>query len=559
MARPAAGALLDPAFDDDDPLRRHDDADAYGSGSEREYDQDELDELDELDVDRFDGHLSQHDALGEQLGPGFGSMLDSLSHKDDLLVERFHHDDHSYFENEDEAASTAVADITATTPSRRPRSMIHHRTPSRSHADGIAADDGHLSLAFELASARSPARAPNDRDLMRQLGFDDDQDEDDHDDHDLHEEDTLESDHAFDEIDEDHRALQAEAEGVVSLSTSTEHPSSPSRQSTLGRRSIILRSNHMSRASVASFSPFVDSHPDPIDIEAVLAEATHQVSESNQIVTTFLNHLKRHTTNDATVEHDESEDVWVDRQPLMEALANTFLRSLQERAKTCQSQLRELAEIERAFSKNDVGWQATLAQLDEVSWSSDEDDEEDENEDGQQEGDHLEAGERDQTLASIPTTIPHSEPNDSILSDRHPPSDMARNDPCPHHVQRLQPRPSPITTAIEELAKLRNVTVSLADSLSSIHEMTQVNHAAAGDTSRKLRALRAQATTLRDELNAWERAEEFVAHREQERANGVTSWSQRERIASLAREEMRVAERLLNEGWEKAQRMLVVR
>ncbi|SGZ26480.1 BQ5605_C024g09923 [Microbotryum silenes-dioicae] len=549
MARPsvAGGALLDPAFDDDEHPLRHEhqlQGDAYG-----EHDPDQS--FDELDVDGFGGHFSHHDALGDQLGPGFGSMLDTLGDGDDgLLVERFDDDDRdrSYVEDDDdelERISTTTPGDPAASPSRRSRSMNHHRTPSRSHANGIVQDDGHLSLAFELASAQSPARAPHDRDLMRQLGFDEeDQVGDDHEPN----EDAQSHDRSFDDQDEHHGALQAEVEDVLPRSTSNspEHPSSPSRQSTLGRRSIISRSNnHMSRASIASFATMLDAQPDPVDLEAVLAEASEQVNESNLIVTSFLNHLKRHTTNEVTPEHeDDKEDFWIDRQPVIEVLANTLLRSLHERTKTCQSQWRELAEIERALAKNDVGWQATLGRLDDILWTSDE--EEEEEDEGQEEGDCSEERKQDGALTSIPPTIPGSEPND--------PTPL----PPPHRAKHRPPQISPTTTAVEELTTLRNVTASLTDSLSSVHEMTQVNHAAAGDTSRKLRALRAQATTLRDELNAWERAEEFVAHREEEKTNGGSlSW--RENIASLAREEMREAETLLNEAWDKATSMLCVR
>ncbi|GAA5944515.1 hypothetical protein JCM3775_005883 [Rhodotorula graminis] len=535
---------LDPAFLDLDLPSPHASTSSLGAGFGSTLDHDDLDDLDSLDR-----HTHAH-GLGLDLeldldtdygGAGLPASLDDLP------------DGHS---------------PPSTPPRRRGGSKL-----AVAGAAGAADGGGGLSLADELASAARPQRQ---RDLMRELGLGSDSGEEDEDD----ERTTGGSSRgsgssSSEEGDMRHGedALGAgfgRAGGVV---VADPFGGSPRRSaSSLAR----FPRPRPSSSSLTSYTPGgstpddgdaeVDEAAQQDEVDAALREAAASLDESMQTTSAFLAHLRQHVTTEvdphaaalaapcpspvgiepprssATSSPAPARD-YTDRQPVVESHASTLVRRLYELAKQRESHLRELGEVERVLGRTEPGWRAALADLEPLEWPDDED----------------EGGDGGDTNGDEPPAPTEPVPSGDVegLSSFGPLAlDPARPAPPP----RSRPPPASslaLTRAHADLAALRTLTTSLLAALSSISDLTQVQSALASDSGRKLRALKAQAGSLRDELGAVERSEAFVEAFEG-RSEGRRTLGDG-RAAESARREVEGVRETLEEGWRKAQSMLAVR
>lgn len=419
----------------------------------------------------------------------------------------------------------------------------------RSRGAGSGAPGSNrLSLAFELASAQSPAERSSNRDLLRSLGI-----EEEDEDPDGAEDEDDEDDEEYDEVEDSGYGggggadLTPRAVVVVHASDSPSPPRAPK--------------SRMSSASIASTYRDHDHFPSPDpddptatamareESDAAFLIATSSLESSLSTTGVFLSHLRQHTTTDVDP-HSHSHHPppprppvspdpfsaapadYTDRQPLLESLASSVIKSMYDLTKQREGQVRELAEMERLVSKNEAGWQAALRNLDELP--------------------------RDDDVDVLSPTNDASPPSSDAGGDVDEPVETV---PTPR-----APRTAPPTTGTTpaqsfpssariELSNLRDITTSLISALSAINEVTQVNNASVGEAGRKLRALRGHLGAAKDDLVALARSEDFVREYERKELE-EGSGGKKGRFAEMAREQMRGAEEALDEGWRKAQEVL---
>ncbi|GAA5962425.1 hypothetical protein JCM21900_003781, partial [Sporobolomyces salmonicolor] len=115
------------------------------------------------------------------------------------------------------------------------------------------------------------------------------------------------------------------------------------------------------------------------------------------------------------------------------------------------------------------------------------------------------------------------------------------------------------TSTSHELTDLRRLTSSLLSALSSISDVAQVQSALTSESGRKLRALRQQVVAVREDLTSLERSEAFVREYEAGVAREGGPGKGKGRYAERARREMEGAQKELEDGWRRAQRVLAVR
>ncbi|GAA5855163.1 hypothetical protein JCM9279_007571 [Rhodotorula babjevae] len=538
---------LDPAFLDLDLHSPHASTSSLGAdfGSTRVHD----------DLDSLDSHGHAHALdLDLDLEPDFGTVYGGVGLPSSLDGLPEQHTPPS------------------TPPRRRGDSKLAVSGPGAAEGGG----GGGLSLADELASAARPQRQ---RDLMRELGLGSDSGEDERD-----EERTTggssQGGYSSDQEEEDVRhggsALGAGFGRTTAPAGSVvadPFTGSPRRSAASLGRSPRTRP---STSSLTSYTPG-GSTPDELDaeadeaaqqdeVDAALREAEMSLEQSMQTTSAFLAHLRQHVTAEVdphaaapartplaapideplppTASSSPAPALdYTDRQTVVEAHASTLVRRLYELAKQRESQLRELGEVERVLGRTEPGWRAALAELEPLDFSTDEgEDEVDER--GKMNG-------ADQEPPVEPSA------NGERPSSPRP---LALDAPGPAPPPRSRPPPASslaLSRAHDDLAALRTLTTSLLSALSSISDLTQVQSALASDAGRKLRALKAQAGTLRDELGAVERSEAFVEAFEG-RAEGRRTLGAG-RAAESARREVEGVRETLEEGWRRAQSMLVVR
>ncbi|GAA5907496.1 hypothetical protein JCM8208_001394 [Rhodotorula glutinis] len=541
---------------------------------------------DELDPAFLDLDLPSPHASTSSLGAGFGSALDDHEDLDSLNSHGHHHALDLDLDLElDLGIDYGGAGLPASLdelpdPHSPPSTPPRRRGGSKLAVAGAGAAEGGgggLSLADELASAARPQRQ---RDLMRELGLGSDSGGEDED-----EQRTTggssrgEYSSGEDEDVRDGREslgagfgrMSAQAGGIVA----DPFGGSPRRSASSLGRSPRMRP---STSSLTSYTPG-GSTPDDLDaeadeaaqqdeVDAALHEAAASLEQSMETTSTFLAHLRQHVTAEvdphaasAAAPGSFSRAIgaddplppstsspapaldYTDRQPIVEAHASTLVRRLYELAKQRESQLRELAEMERVVGRTEPGWRAALADLEPLEWSDDE------NEAG--EGGETNGVEQGEPVAHEPSAEDERRTSSGpVALDAAPPPSLPRSRPPPASSLAL-------SRAHDDLAALRTLTSSLLSALSSISDLTQVASALASDSGRKLRALKAQAGTLRDELGAVERSEAFVeAFEGRSEARRTLGGG---RAAESARREVEGVRETLEEGWRRAQSMLAVK
>ncbi|BGO92569.1 hypothetical protein NBRC10512_000491 [Rhodotorula toruloides] len=499
------------------------------------------DELDPAFLD-LDSHAHALDSL-DSLGPGFGSSLDPL---DDELGDGFGRalgneldalDGVEDGRNDlDGAGRSRHSSRTASTlelveDDEDEDGGSRFSTPQRRRQ---RAPNAPQSLAFELASAARPQRH---RDLMKELGLDDEDGQG------LEGSSSDDEGGASSEMDE-REARQGPSSSASPSATASDPFASPRRpQSRLHfdtPASSAPNSSNMSRTGTLDGNDEVeeDNLAKEAEIDAALEEASASLTDSIAAATSFLDHLRQHTTSSETQPSTAATPSslssapsgtappvdYTDRQPRVESLAQSVLRNVVDLAQQREAQVRELTEAERVFARTDAGWKAVLADLEPL--------------DLEEEDPSTTHGSEADSAATLPNG---DQLEDGTRSDQ------------PSHLAPLPPSLS--AQALSELASLRTLTASLLSALSSLSDITQMQSALASDAGRKLRALKAQVGGVKDDLLAIERSEAFVQAFEKregtERCGG--------RYSARARGELVEVERRLDEGWRKAQEILTIR
>ncbi|KAL8277661.1 hypothetical protein RQP46_009934 [Phenoliferia psychrophenolica] len=354
----------------------------------------------------------------------------------------------------------------------------------RSQRGGVnpTASSNRLSLAFELASAASPNKRASNRELLRSLGIDEDpsegEDDDDEGDEDRSDEDQ------DDFLDDSGYGNPSPHPPAADSPTTT----LKARQSTASLHNASSPSLSLSMSSPPPFSHPTDTEEDDAlarsEADAAFALASSALESALVSTGEFLSHLRQHTAVDpssstsppplspspfnttfaalsTTLPKNGEAPVadYTDRQPHLESLASSVIKSMYDITRERESQVRELGELERVLANPSASWQAALSTLDAFPPST-----------------------------PPPTTT--SSPSPLSLSTSTPPP----------------PAPFP-TAARVELSNLRDITSSLISALSSVHEVTQVNSAGVGEAGRKLRALRGHLGNAKEDLVGLERSE----------------------------------------------------
>ena len=199
-------------------------------------------------------------------------------------------------------------------------------------------------------------------------------------------------------------------------------------------------------------------------------------------------------------------DVEPSGRPVLEGLASDVIRRLDDTAREREGQVRELLEYEREFRRiaGEVGGNDALGHLEELDNLIDEPKQE-------QPPPHEEAS--TQSLDAIQEESMHASGSDweaELDRDRAQLGEDIDDFETSHDRKSTIPAPPPINGPVTpaattvQLAHFRTVTTTIASSLATISEQTQVNTAAATEAGRKLRALK---NKLGDWRSEWESAE----------------------------------------------------
>ncbi|BGP56368.1 hypothetical protein JCM8202_000356 [Rhodotorula sphaerocarpa] len=507
LPAPGGSSLASFAGDFGSSLDADDDDDKHGDSALYEAHGDTLDAA--LDSD---DELGSRRSLGQRLG---GEDLEDLGYP------RCVHTDHSGGRNfadspyDDERSSDDELGSAFRTPSRQQRARGR-------------AERQQQSLASELASVGRPRREQN---LLRELGLDDG-------DGSLAEElDSGGHNSAASGSDASDRGDEAGASRRPRPS-SDRNTVSPTRKSRNSSRILVSSSVHLNAGppdeeqnSVAEEQEVEKEH----SIERNVASAAQELSHSASDIDAFLKRLRDHSASfdpasnldPSTARNPPGADPSRpqadaararDRQTVVEDLAATLLRSLQSSATRRVDEVREMTGLERDLGR---AGPLALAQVDAMPLGP------------------LNTGDVAQDTTASSTE------DDAARAATEAPAPSTS---------------SALSNATAELSQLRETTQSLLSLLASLAEQSQVQSALSSDAGRKLRALRTQLATLKDEHDNLRRSEDFVRHYEARYQAGREGDAARDRGASSAQVRADVEEirDRLEGGWRRAREMLVI-
>lgn len=411
---------------------------------------------------------------------------------------------------------------------------------------GAAGGSKRYSLAFELATA-TPEKSSS-RDLLRDLGIDEDEEEGGEGEHELGgghlgylDDDEASGSDEDEREEEDGRFLngkgfgeqleRAEDEGEGDDdATRIEHefgaatppladPSSnfpttptPPRRKLASASSYSLSSTYLGESSLhhnqglssefssSSSAPSKSEDQLEAELELSLSQTCSALAHSLESTSVFLSHLRTHTgapppSSSASPSEAKVEDPYTDRQPVLESHATTLLQSMHEASRSLDTSFLELTSLEKELfpKKESTSWSLALS-----------------------------------TLDALPSPPPSpSSPTSTTTTSDNP--------------------------LVDSLSTLRTSTTSLLSTLSSLSEQTQVHQIATADSGRKLRALKGHLSTLTEEMGSVERSERLIREWEEtEREKGKGKGGYAEEV----REVMGQVGEALERGWRDAGRML---
>ena len=429
---------------------------------------------------------------------------------------------------------------------RRESSTIEEARPRRngssisngvtSNNAGVMGKEGkRFSLAFELASAGNTVGRGDNR-----LGIDEDE---------LREEEEVLEGYS-DELDSEEEAL-GEREGFMGNGFTENRDS----EDGFGRSGTGL----MDEPGGEIDSDVSNSQISSTDGDLTFDETTTALEDSLRTTELFLVHLRQHTITESdtlsphslssplstSLQRNNKSSNYVDRQPVIELLAATLIKSLYEAVKVREGQNRELSIIEKEISETNEAWEVILGGLDEL--------EEDE--------------EMGDTLFFIASGRRTSiEVVEDLVED---PSFVTREDGSSdedHSTTLAPPHPSstrPSTQSRPTLSSLRTTTSSLLSTLSTLSDHAQISRSSTTEAARKLRSLRSQLASFVDDLASLAQSEEYirlfeaVQLRAVRKEEGGTVGMGKGRYGRQARDCLRGVESAL-EGFESRRKMLVV-
>ncbi|GAA5987465.1 hypothetical protein JCM10908_001966 [Rhodotorula pacifica] len=508
---------------------------------------------DELDPAFLDLDLPTHASSSlSSLGAGFGSSLD-IDNDEDSFEAQLGAGFGSTLENEVEelrlgnGALTPLEELDAD----EPRSVHHFtssssssrlaeaygngrhigsddeagrnafRTPSRQKRARVRTERQQQSLASELASVARPQR---ERALLRELGLED--------------------------VDDDEGSTHSDGETDRNSESSCEGDGSPRRMNgnrnhlendllASARRPRVNGAARHSQATQERAAAFALREEEEAaererQIEQDLELAAADLTDSSGDILSFMSRLRIQLSSSDYLEtaaplprisSGSSPLDYRDRQSVIEDLCSTFLRSLHSSATKRAEQLHDLTLLERDVARTDAGWQGVLAGLDPLPQDLFE----------------------DRASAAIG------------LDDAGLPSSELSNHgdgpASPSHPTVTSSTLNPAAAIPADLASLRTTTQSLLSLLASLAEQTQVQSALTSESGRKLRALRTQLGTLKDEVGGVERSEAFVRGYEEKMLRMQTG-DKGGSAAERARTEVEEVRRRLDSGWSRAQEIL---
>ena len=347
-----------------------------------------------------------------------------------------------------------------------------------------------LSLAFELASAVAPAGNESKRDLMRSLGIDEEE---------LGEQGQGEeeySDVGYSEQEE----IMENGERIVENGESDDGMMRTASRSNDGQQDRDDYEDIDSESSNAEDLPF--------------DEATTALEDSLRTTDQFLLNLRQHIVIDfepspshilspplsTSLQRNAKSSNYIDRQPIVEALAATLIKSLYEAVKVREAQNRELGLMEREVAETGQAWEAILAGLEELP----EDDEV---------GDvlfYVAGGEQTTTDDNQAIEDPLHDSHGSTLFDEDHTITLT-SPSTSHHRSRTSSPPIPAKSEPPAtLSSLRLVTSSLITTLSTITDHTQISRSSTTEAGRKLRSLRSHLLTWAEDLASLAASEEHM-------------------------------------------------
>ncbi|GAA5864939.1 hypothetical protein JCM3774_003917 [Rhodotorula dairenensis] len=482
----------------------------------------------------------EHDSFEAQLGAGFGTVLDDelgdlhlgpglLGQLEQLDVDGLRSVHLSSRQGEDGASSSSSDDAG---PSRM-------RSRSKQKRARVRTERQHQSLASELASVARPVR--RERALLHEFGLEDDDERDAIEPSDPSEDDSEGSLGRRSFADAGRRPSRRD-DGLAHLPARNQVAASPRRQTA---RNGVFGSSASLKGELDDSALLAHHREAEQDVERIraverdLEALAAELSASSGDILAFMSRLNIHvgvspdhtdrlsepdnSTAAAAVAHSPFD--YRDRQGVVEDLCLAFLRALHSAAAKRSEHSPGLMALEREVARTDSSWQLVLAALDPLPHDLFEDDPPDNR-----------AGKHRNIDAVVVT-------DDNNLASRSPPQ------------RSVDPSTLARDSATTELALLRSTTQSLLSTLASVAEQTQVQSALTSDAGRKLRALRTQLGTLRDEVGGVERSAAFVEAyeaRQQSPAHPTGGDS----AAVRARREVEEVQRRLDLGWIKAQAIL---
>ncbi|GJN90122.1 hypothetical protein Rhopal_003121-T1 [Rhodotorula paludigena] len=466
---------------------------------------------DDLDPALLDFDSPAHGS--SSLGAGFGSSLDNDD--DDLAFGSSAHDELELGSGFGSALGAELDGPNGLAGLEGAHDSPAHEpaTPARRRGNGSTMSEAgagaQLSLAAELASAARPERH---RDLLNELGLGGSDDDDGAQDEEQYSEDEVGSAGMLGSgFGQGNGGMGARAGGADPFSASPRR--APSRQvRTRPSSASLAHPMHPSRGGVPSSDDEEAEVRTQEQVDAALREATASLDDSVQTITTFLAHLRQHVT----AEINSSAPV-PSVSAASSAIPNGFPHPSSASAPLDYTDRQPIVEsisstLVRRLHDLAKQRESQLRELTEVE--------------------RVFARNESGWRAVLADLDPLDFDDDELPIDgvEHAPNGVNGVD---SHLPPNAPAPaSPVPPAAPR---------------------------------RKLRALKTQATALRDELAALERSEEFVrAYEEKEeppvlaqaRAGGGSAEGPH---AARARREVDVVRQTLDEGWKRAQSILAVR
>lgn len=432
---------------------------------------------------------------------------------------------------------------------RRESSTIEEARPRRnassisnggtSNGAGMTRKEGQrFSLAFELASAgNTVGRGDN------VLGIDEDE---------LGEEEVLEG--CSDELDSEEEVL-GEREGFTGNGFTENRDS----EDGFGRSATRLVDESGEEVDYDDRNFQISS----TDGDLTFDETTTALEDSLRTTELFLVHLRQHTITEpdtlpphilssplsTSLQRNNPSSNDVDRQPVVELLATTLIKSLYEAVKVREGQNRELSIIEKEISETNEAWEVILGGLDEL-------------EEEEEMGDTLffiASGRR--------TSI---EVVEELVED---PSFVTREDGSsdedhgttltPPYPSSPQPSTIPFSNSPPTLSSLRMTTSSLLSTLSTLSDHAQISRSSTTEAARKLRSLRSQLASFVEDLASLAQSEEYIRlfeatqSRAVKKEEGGAVGMGKGRYERQARDCLRGVESAL-EGFESSRRKMMV-